>query len=471
MAATSVGRFRIESRLAEGPIGAVYAAVAADGARVALKLLKPEAAEDERFRRRFVREAEVVGALRHPHIVPFVDAGADGDTLYLATRLVEGRDLRELLRREGRLEPARALQLVRQAGAALDAAHEADVVHRDVKPGNILVTETDHVYVCDFGLARHAASARSVTREAAFSGTIDYVSPEQIEGGELDGRTDVYSLACVLFECITGEKPFDRDSELAVVFAHLNEAPPSASALRPGLPVALDEVLARALAKAPADRYPTCAELVADAGAALSGARLPSGRRRGRRAAVAAVVLLAAAAAVAFFGTRGPHAVGPPAITQHAIAGIPLGKQAAWYKKHVDRGWRDEVLSESTFPAIAFGAKALTVVFPRKGAGAHIITTYNPAYKTAEGIGPCSSVADMKRAYGDRVRGTWAGTQRGKSYSYELGKNILFEDQDLKTVTAVVLYDGSAYKRRNSPQAWANYVGAIENPPSCLVSK
>ena len=474
MATTSVGRFRIESSLVEGPVGAVYAAVGPSGERVALKILKPEAAGDERFRRRFVREAELAGALRHPHIVPFVDAGEDDGTLYLATRLVEGSDLRELLRRQGRLEPLRALRIVRQAADALDAAHAAGVVHRDVKPANLLVAEGDHVYVCDFGLARHAASARSVTRDAAFAGTIDYVSPEQIEGGDVDARTDVYSLACVLFECVTGIRPFERDSELAVVFAHLNEPPPSACAVRPELPPAFDDVLAKALAKSPDERYAACGELVVDAEAALRGARLPSRRSRVRRYALAAAALLAIAGVTVLLATgmSSPRRVaGPPAVTQHSIAGIPLGKTAAWYKKHIGGAWRDEVLSQSSFPAVVFGGKAMTIVFPKKGAPAHIITTYNAAYRTAEGIGPCSSVADMKRVYGNRVHGTWSGTQGRKSYSYELGRNILFEDQDLKTITAVVLYRGAAYKRADSPQAWANYIGAIENPPSCLVSK
>ena len=186
---------------------------------------------------------------------------------------IDGSDLREVLRREGTLEPSRAIDLVGQVGEALDAAHEAGLVHRDVKPGNVLVTERadgEHAYVCDFGLARHVSSVSSLTGDRGFVGTIDYVPPEQIAGGEIDGRADVYSLGCVLFECLAGSRPYERDSELSVVFAHLNEPPPRLSDFRPELPQAFDEVFATALAKSPDDRYATCGELVAAARAALA---------------------------------------------------------------------------------------------------------------------------------------------------------------------------------------------------------
>jgi hypothetical protein len=188
----------------------------------------------------------------------------------------------------------------------------------------------------------------------------------------------------------------------------------------------------------------------------------------------ATVAVLAICGCVGWLVTRGdgpPRPAGPPAITQHSIAGVPLGRKYAWYKKRLGAPWRDEVLSQSTFPAIVFSGRSMTVVFPEKTAGAHIITTYNPTYRTAEGIGPCSTVAEMKRVYGNRVRPTWSGTQGKTVYSYTLGRNILFEDQDLKTITAVVLYRGTAQTHAQSPQAFANYIGAIENPPPCLLPK
>jgi len=293
---TVLAGFRVEAPIGEGAMGAVYLAADSTGRRVALKLLSPELARDERFRRRFLRESELAGSLDHPHIVPTLAAGDDNGVLYLAMAYVEGSDLRELLRREGRLEPRRAIELIEQVADAVDAAHAAGLVHRDVKPGNILIAaeaEGEHAYVCDFGLARHVSSVSSLTSERGFIGTIDYVPPEQIEGGPIDGRADVYSLGCVLYECLAGVRPFERESELSVVFAHLNEPPPRLSDLRPELPDAFNGVFASALAKSPDDRYVTCGELVDAASAALRGKSFvrrkgpaeaaPCGRRRSAR--------------------------------------------------------------------------------------------------------------------------------------------------------------------------------------------
>ena len=295
--------FRVESLLGAGAMGTVYLAEeTSTGQRVALKLLAPELARDKRFRRRFLRETELAASLRHPHVVPTLRSGEEDGALYLAMAYVDGSDLREVLRREGRLEAARALDLVEQVAEALDAAHAAGLVHRDVKPGNILVTSGpggDQAYVCDFGLARHVSSVSSLTGERGFVGTIDYVPPEQIEGGTIDGRADVYSLGCVLYESLAGARPFDRESELAVVFAHLNEPPPRLSDLRPELPTAFDDVVASALAKSPDDRYSTCGELAAAARAALLGKTFMRRRVRRRRLLLAGVALLAAAGAVA----------------------------------------------------------------------------------------------------------------------------------------------------------------------------
>lgn len=306
------------SLVGQGAMGTVFLAEEiATGRRVALKVLAAELARDERFRQRFLREAQVASSLDHPNIVATVAAGEVEGLLYLAMAYVEGSDLRDLLRREGRLDPERALDLVTQAARALDAAHAVGLVHRDVKPGNILVAPEsgrEHVFVCDFGLARHVSSVSSLTSERGFVGTIDYVPPEQIEGNPIDGRADVYSLGCVLYECLAGAGPFDRESELSILFAHLNDPPPRLTDLRPELPEEFDTVFETALAKSPDDRYATCGELVAAAQAALEGKVLARRRWRRRRGLVAiAAVLLAAGAAVGgILATEGAHAHGNP---------------------------------------------------------------------------------------------------------------------------------------------------------------
>ena len=264
--------YRIERLLGEGGTGAVYLAVDEHLDRpVALKLLPPALSRDERFRKRFLREARIAAQLEHPGIVPIYAAGEADGQLYLAMRHVRGADLRRILEREGRLEPSRVLSILAPVAEALDAAHTQGLVHRDVKPGNILVEENGRAFLADFGLAKHAATVNSLSREGAFSGTIDYIAPEQIEGGEVDGRADVYALACVLYESLTGRPPFERETDVAVVFAHLKDPPPSLSALRPELPPELDLVLARGMAKDPDDRYRTAGELVADTRLATTG--------------------------------------------------------------------------------------------------------------------------------------------------------------------------------------------------------
>ena len=292
-------------------MGAVYLATeTSTGRRVALKLLAPELARDERFRRRFVRESELAATLDHPGIVPTIARGEEDGTLYLAMDYIEGTDLRKLLRAEGRLDPQRAFQLLDDVARALDAAHVAGLVHRDVKPGNILVAAgraCERAYLCDFGLARHVSSASSLTSDRGFVGTIDYVPPEQIEGGDVDGRADVYSLGCVLFECLAGGAPFERETELAVLFSHLNDPPPRLSDRQPGLPAAFDKVFETALAKAPDQRYSSCIELIDAARAALAGKTvLPRKVRRRRRLAAAAIVLVGVSAAATLAVTRGP---------------------------------------------------------------------------------------------------------------------------------------------------------------------
>jgi predicted Ser/Thr protein kinase len=467
--------FRVESPLGEGAMGAVYLAEeTSTGRRVALKLLAGELAGDERFRRRFLRETELAASLDHPHVVPTVASGDENGTLYLAMAYVEGSDLRKLLRREGRLGPERALGLIEQVAGALDAAHMAGLVHRDVKPGNILVADRsdgEYAYVCDFGLARHVSSVSSLTSDRGFVGTIDYIPPEQIAGGAIDGRADVYSLGCVLYECLAGVRPFDRESELSVVFAHLNDPPPRLTDLRPELSAAFDHVVQKALAKVPSERYSTCSELVEAARAALEGkpARRPRVRQQRLVLAAAAVLAAAGAAVGGVLATRGEaHGALPlvvrPRITETSIAGATLGHMPPYYKKLLG-GWRAQELTEVHYPALAFQQPEIAVYFPGPKKPAHIITTWNRTYRTAAGIGPCSTLDAMKKAYGNRVRTTWSGTQaNGKvHWSWALGRNILFVTQDHKTIANVVLYKGVRVERHGgSPQAYANYVGAAE---------
>ncbi|CAN5332544.1 hypothetical protein BH18ACT14_BH18ACT14_01880 [soil metagenome] len=284
---TEIGGFRVLELLGTGSSGAVY--LAEDmmlERRVALKVLGPEFMRDERFRERFLRESRLAASLEHPNIVPIYAAGEANGALYIAMRFVEGRDLRQLLSRVGRLAPERAVAIVSQVAAALDAAHDQGLVHRDVKPGNILlatVAGAEHAYLADFGLAKHASTAMSLTGERAFVGTIDYIAPEQVEGGPVDGRADVYSLGCVLYESLAGAPPFERENELAAIHAHLAVPPPPLKDRRPELPEQLDDVIAGALAKKADDRYPSGGEFAAAARAAVAG--LQPGLPRGARAA------------------------------------------------------------------------------------------------------------------------------------------------------------------------------------------
>ena len=289
-----LGRYRVEEVLGRGGMGVVYLAtdVRLDR-KVALKVLPPELGDDETFRARLLRESRAAAAIDHPSVIPVYEAGEAGGQLFIAMRYVDGVDLERLLRADGLLAPERALALVAQLAAALDAAHEHGLVHRDVKPSNALVAKGDHVYLCDFGLTRAAADDR-LTATGEVAGTALYMAPETLRTGFADARSDLYSLGCVLFECLTGEPPFTGPTQASVIFGHLEEPPPRVSERRAGLPHALDAVLARALDKDPGHRYASGAELVAAARAALAGRAPARGRRR---RVVAGVVALAAAAA------------------------------------------------------------------------------------------------------------------------------------------------------------------------------
>jgi hypothetical protein len=347
---TEFAGYRIEALVGRGGTSTVYRAENPRlGIPVALKILNRDVADDESFRERFVRESRLAAGINHPNIIPIYDAGYADDVLYIAMRYVGGGDLRARLR-EGSLDAARTISIVSQAASGLDAAHARGLVHRDVKPANLMVdsgvapTSPEIVYVSDFGLIKQVHSGGRPTPTGDFLGTIDYVAPEQIEGRAVDGRTDVYSLGCVLFECLTGRRPFERENDAAVLWAHMQEEPPAPSAVADGIPAGVDAVVRRALAKSPDARYGTCGELAAALADALAGgggetgritAALPvpaiaeqqrrdprpprEPRRLPRVAALAAAFLAlgAAGASAAFlaFGDRGAGATAAPRAT------------------------------------------------------------------------------------------------------------------------------------------------------------
>ena len=262
-AGSRVAGYRLEGQIGQGGMAVVYRAHDERLDRqVALKILAPALAADDAFRQRFIRESRAAAAVDDPHIIPVFEAGEAAGVLFIAMRYVGGGDMRTLMDREGPLSAGRAAAIVSPVASALDAAHVAGLVHRDVKPANVLVDaqpgRPDHVYLSDFGLSQGAAS--SLTGTGQFSGTLEYIAPEQIEGKAVDGRADEYALACAAFELLTGAPPFRRDEAMAVMYAQLSEPPPPLTSRRPDLPPAADQVFARALAKAPADRYPSCRE-------------------------------------------------------------------------------------------------------------------------------------------------------------------------------------------------------------------
>jgi serine/threonine protein kinase len=256
-----VAGYRLEKLVGVGGMAAVYRARDERlGRVVALKLL----AGDDLVQRRFTREARAVAAVDHPHIIPVYDAGEAGGVLFIAMRFVAGDDLRVIVERDGGLRPHRAAAVISPVASALDAAHGAGLVHRDVKPANILVDAAPgrppHVYLSDFGLARGVMSASDLTKAGQFLGTPDYSAPEQISGRVVDGRADQYALGCVAYALLTGSVPFKREVPMAVLYAHLSAPPPRVTAVRKDLTEAVDQVIARAMAKEPDDRYASCGD-------------------------------------------------------------------------------------------------------------------------------------------------------------------------------------------------------------------
>jgi serine/threonine-protein kinase len=360
---TELAGFRIESVIGRGGMGVVYGAEQLRYDRkVALKLLAPELSHDPQFRERFELEWRTAARIEHPSIVPIYEAGEVEDGLYIAMRYIDGIDLRTLLAGAGPLAPERALDILSQVADALDAVHGQGLVHRDVKPANVLVVPGaghEYAYLGDFGVAKQVRTESGLTQTGAFIGTVDYAAPEQLEGKVVDGRADVYALGCVLYQCLTGARPFEKSSDAATISAHLLEPPPSAHAANPSLPPELDRVIARALAKAPGDRFPSCRELVRAARAVLTGlppvdaagipadagdggpptlpsgaaaATLPSGagaapgggrRRRGPAIALVVSAIAAIGVVLAILLTRGGTEAGDEAAPEAPATAVP----------------------------------------------------------------------------------------------------------------------------------------------------
>ncbi len=340
---TVIAGCRIEAVAGRGGMGVIYRATEVGlGRPVALKLIAPDRAADEGFRERFARESRLTASLDHPNVIPIYAAGEEDGRLYLVMRYVAGTDLQAALAARGRLDPARAVAIVRQVAAALDAAHATGLVHRDVKPANVLLGGEpghEHVYLSDFGIVRAPAGDTKLTDSGDWVGTVDFMAPEQLQGHRTDARTDVYGLGGVLYTALTGAVPYPRETAPATMLAHMTEPPPRPSA-HADLPVDLDGVVARAMAKEPQARFPSAGDLAAAATAAIGGDAQPVAERSVARGPAAADVAPPAhvdrAAPVGAPSPRPDAAAAPAAVADPAVAPTAHIDPAAAPTAHVD---------------------------------------------------------------------------------------------------------------------------------------
>jgi DNA-binding beta-propeller fold protein YncE len=331
-----IASYRLDEEIGRGGMAVVYRAYDTRLERpVALKVLTPQLAQDEGFRQRFIRESRTAAAVDHPNIIPIFEAGEAGGVLFIAMRYVQGSDVQTLVNADGPLSAARACHIITQVAGALEAAHAHGLVHRDVKPGNMLLDASagpdlpGHAYLSDFGLSKRALSSSALTSTGQFLGTLDYIAPEQVEARAVDGRTDEYALACSAYTMLTGQPPFVRDESIAVMWAQVSAEPPALTSRRPDLPAAVDEVLARALAKVPADRYATCPQFAAAlrraCGLESGGGPALAGPPRDRTTLVPPETFGATAVAAGAAGAAAGQPAGP---ADRASAGEPAGRAA-----------------------------------------------------------------------------------------------------------------------------------------------
>ena len=387
-----IAGYIVEEQVGAGGMATVFRALDTRlDRRVALKILPPALAADEAFRLRFLRESRAAAAVDDPHIIPVFEAGEDNGVLFIAMRYVTGGDVRSLLAESDPLPPARVAEIIAQVSSALDAAHERGLVHRDVKPANMLLDSRarsgrpDHVYLSDFGLSKSALSVTGLTGSGQFFGTVDYISPEQIEGNPVDGRADQYALACAAFELLTGTPPFRREEAMAVVFAQLSQPPPAVTSRRPELPPAVDEVFARALAKAPADRWPNCQEFARALRSALGITPSGSGEhgtREGDAPAVrTATQLVRQPGAVP--GSAGPGTARMPAGPADAGSGateaLPAGDARVLAGSGRRRpAWRSPVLMGALVVLVVLGGGGAFLAFRKPPAKATPVVAFLP---------------------------------------------------------------------------------------------
>jgi predicted Ser/Thr protein kinase/tetratricopeptide (TPR) repeat protein len=378
---SEIAGYRIVELLGRGGMSVVYRAEHVRlGRPAALKLLTATFGPDDR-RERFLRESRLAASLAHPGIVPVYDAGDEGGLLYIAMAYVEGSDLKTLLVHEGKVPLRRALRILGQIASALDAAHARGLVHRDVKPANILVGPDDRAYLSDFGVVKELAAA-GTTRTGSFVGTIEYSAPEQIEGKDVDARADVYALACVLYECVVGTPPFHHSSDVAVLNAHLHAPPPKLSKAAPDLPPALEPVLAKALSKSPLDRYASCGEFVALARAAAAPEPHVSRARLALSVALLAVAALAGAAIAVTVDRLAFDSGGAPAppITTTVVAAPPPGPPPL--DRLLLKSKDGRTLNDAAFALITAGEYDRALPFARKAMRDAKVGTLTRGYAT-----------------------------------------------------------------------------------------
>ena len=389
-----VAGHRIDALVARGGMGVVYRVTHLSlGTERALKLIAPELAADEQFRARFRREWRTAASIEHPHAIPIHDAGEANGHLYIAMRYVPGTDMRQLIAEYGALDVGLAARLISQVSSALDAAHERGLIHRDIKPANILIEGLDgepHAYLTDFGLTKQAGSTLQLTGTGHWLGTVDYVAPEQAEGKPVDARTDIYGLGCVLFQAITGEVPYPRNNDVAKIWAHVNDPPPSPTKAVPELPRAMDDVVQRAMAKDPDKRYQSAGELGRATVAAAGGVSTKVATRRSPRTA-------------AQVRRRS---------RPYAAAGLVL--------------------------AVVLGVAAIAGMLSGGGSGTVVTPVGNPIADYQEQVGPiCSELNDVTRK---TARRTPAYRRRLKAArSVQAMRNVIIAETQQRTTTANAL--------------------------------